>query len=617
MERKKSLFNLLQWSIISFLLLFILPFNVHADENKVDVQLTGKSSEVKIYSEDEKEEIAIDSEKNLISVVPGTYKYKDSAGASGEFEVTQETTELKLVTVNFKNVSPTTFADTNNVYLPELGTLTVYDKDGKHEFQHETEDVYTYLMPQQNGDTYYRYIFTPFDDDYQTIEGHFYVYGDTRFGSLNLSDSGRIKYIKKSYRTVKAPKDMEILTYWEVKFYTAKNWTTYEPFQSDENYNYYKIPDGMNVVMRQEGKVTRLGWKGEWNEDKTIYTVSELEDNPNQIVSAENTYYASMLNNLPESSEVDLKVGEYFDITPLRAWQAISNGASNEHSDPEWHYAVVGGSDAVASVEITEDDKTGQFGRIHANGAGKALVVFWYDAMEAPNDLDSNGSDLYLWSALWPELTGVAVINVTEDGASNPETQITTNIDATEGKTVYYLRDQTSEEGVTVRMNDTAEYTFTPEATTGENTTTISSVRVHTPIMVEDGQIQKNPQNWLTDKSWKTYKANTDGSYTISLAEGRNIVEIMPGYGVALHVILARGMDVQINNMYNPGQKLAVGDTAQISLSRLIPPVFKMGAIYNPSGVVYHYNANGVESELGLGQYMSSKSTRFKIRLTD
>ena len=92
------------------------------------------------------------------------------------------------------------------------------------------------------------YIFTPFDDDYQTIEGHFYVYGDTRFGSLNLSDSGRIKYIKKSYRTVKAPKDMEILTYWEVKFYTAKNWTTYEPFQSDENYNYYKIPDGMNVV---------------------------------------------------------------------------------------------------------------------------------------------------------------------------------------------------------------------------------------------------------------------------------------------------------------------------------------------------------------------------------
>ena len=148
----------------------------------------------------------------------------------------------------------------------------VYDKDGKHEFQHETEDVYTYLMPQQNGDTYYRYIFTPFDDDYQTIEGHFYVYGDTRFGSLNLSDSGRIKYIKKSYRTVKAPKDMEILTYWEVKFYTAKNWTTYEPFQSDENYNYYKIPDGMNVVMRQEGKVTRLGWKGEWNEDKTIYS---------------------------------------------------------------------------------------------------------------------------------------------------------------------------------------------------------------------------------------------------------------------------------------------------------------------------------------------------------
>lgn len=168
---KEKLFKSIHWILICVLILLMFPTHVFADSGKVDIRLTGKSSEVKIYSEDGKEEIAIDSEKNLISVVPGTYKYKDSAGAGGEFDVTQETTELKLVTVNFKNVSPTTFVDKKNVYLPELGTLTVYDKDGKHEFQHETEDVYTYLIPQQNGDTYYRYIFTPFDEDYQTIEG--------------------------------------------------------------------------------------------------------------------------------------------------------------------------------------------------------------------------------------------------------------------------------------------------------------------------------------------------------------------------------------------------------------------------------------------------------------
>ena len=82
-------------------------------------------------------------------------------------------------------------------------------------------------------------------------------------------------------------------------------------------------------------------------------------------------------------------------------------------------------------------------------------------------------------------------------------------------------------------------------------------------------------------------------------------------------MICARGMDVQIDNVYNPGQKLACNDTAKITMKRLIPPVFKMGAIYNPSGITFHYKENDVDKEMSFGQYMGGGSTSYLIRLTE
>lgn len=57
-------------------------------------------------------------------------------------------------------------------------------------------------------------------------------------------------------------------------------------------------------------------------------------------------------------------------------------------------------------------------------------------------------------------------------------------------------------------MNNSAEYTFSPTAKTGENTEKITSVRVHTPITVTNGKLSANPSDWLTDSSWTTYQPN-------------------------------------------------------------------------------------------------------------
>ena len=617
--------KILRCLLLAMCLLGILRIDIYAvGNNGCVVNLTGVSN-VKIYTADKKQEIEVKDKS--FTVNPGEYCYEyvgnatDSLnGAGGYFTVTENTTELKLASVYFKNVSPTAWLDEMNFwgYLPDLGTLSLYDEKQQKEYWHATGDVYGYVVPNCGGDSYYNFKFTPFDENYLPIEGHFYVYRQTDFGPLNLSDSGKIPYLKKSYITVKAPIDMEVYTTWELKFYTARNWKSYTPFKTEDGYNYYKIPEGFTYMMRQEGKVTRYtkNLNGEWNDDHTEVTVAPLEDNPTQIHREQEKagIYASMLTNLPENSEIDLKVGEYFDLVPLRAWQAIENGVGNDHQDPDWHYVVIGGDESVASVEITEDDKVGQFGRIHANGEGTVLVAFYYDAVETASITSGTGS--YIYSALLPELTGIAVVHV---GEEKTQTQITSNIDMIEGRTVYYLKSQTGADGVTQEISDSAEYTFIPTATTGEDSEKITSVRVHKPITVTDGKLSENPTKWLTDRSWKTYQAKEteDGkqSYTIQLSEGRNIVEIKAGDATSYHVILARGLDVTIDNIYRPGKTLEVGDTAKITMENMIPPMFKMSAIYNPSGVQFACKTNGVDYTTSFGQYMAGSS--FNIRLQE
>lgn len=611
--------------ILRYLLLMVclvVGFNVNtnAAENVTkQISLTG-ISDVKIYTADKKEEYPVKDKS--FSVPLGEYCYESNNGAGGKFIVTDETTELNLHSVTFSNVSPTHWntekKETDR--LPELGTLTLYDEKQQNEYWHATDSVYQYVVPAKAGDSYYIFKFSPFDANYLPIEGHFYVYGETNFGRLNLSDSGCIPYLKKSYITVKAPVGMEIYTTWQLKFYTARNWESYDPIKEENGYNYYKVPEGFTYMLRQEGKVTRYTKKldGEWNTDHTEITLSPLEDNPTQIHREQEKegIYASMLTNLPENSEIDLKVGEYFDLVPLRAWQAVEDGVANAHNDPEWHYVVIGGKSDVVSVEITEDDKIGQFGRIHANSKGSALVAFYYDAVETGSI--TSGSSRYTYSALLPELTGIAVVRV---GEETSQTEITSNIDMIEGRTVYYIKSQTGADGVSYDMNDSAKYTFTPTAETNGNTEKITSVRVLKPITVTDGKLSSNPSNWLKGSSWKTYKANEteDGkqSFTINLSEGRNIIEIKAGDATTYHVILARGLDVTVDNLYRPGQNLTVGDTAKITIENMIPPLFKMAAIYNPAGVDFVCKANGTDYTSHFGQYMAGSSFILKLQDED
>ena len=169
-KEKKNMKKILRYLLLTMCLLGILRVNVYAAENTDRVvNLTGISN-VKIYTADKKQEIEV-KDKSFI-VAPGEYCYEyagdvsDSLnGAGGYFTVTEDTTELKLASVYFKNVSPTARLNNKWCYLPELGILTLYDEKQQKEYWHATDDVYDYVVPNCGGDSYYNFKFTPFDDN--------------------------------------------------------------------------------------------------------------------------------------------------------------------------------------------------------------------------------------------------------------------------------------------------------------------------------------------------------------------------------------------------------------------------------------------------------------------
>ena len=85
-----------------------LKVNVYAVGTDRVINLTG-INDVKIYTADKKQEIEVKDKSFTVS--PGEYYYEyvgntNSNGAGGYFTVTEDTTELKLASVTFKQVSP-------------------------------------------------------------------------------------------------------------------------------------------------------------------------------------------------------------------------------------------------------------------------------------------------------------------------------------------------------------------------------------------------------------------------------------------------------------------------------------------------------------------------------
>ena len=256
------------------------------------------------------------------------------------------------------------------------------------------------------------------------------------------------------------------------------------------------------------------------------------------------------LNGVDYTGSLALTVGGTHFLRPLRMWQVANDSTPTSRKaypmEPDFHYTVV---DVDGADVIT----VGENGLIRANSAGTAIVLVTYDAMHV-NTCGWTTNNNKTFSAIWPENTGVVVVEVGADAASGPSANMTINsgdkkvagnkLDA-ESDVLYYTE------------GSSCTYSFTPE--TGSIVTLLRPTLTDTAMTYTGG--------------FGTDGVAVDGSrITLTLTEGKNIVRISKGGADTYQVITVKKAGAVIENKTNPGGEILPGDTVSVRLTGVYHP---------------------------------------------
>lgn len=312
--------------------------------------------------------------------------------------------------------------------------------------------------------------------------------------------------------------------------------------------------------------------------------------------------------NINPQGHLKLNVGDSFYAHAMRTWELTNTQIDNYFMEPDFHYTVISldGKPSTNVVEINNSDThNSPWSEIKAVGKGTVIILVTYDAISLPSNWMGGG----FWGAIWPENTGVYVVTVGEGTNNiipnmvineeyNQDTQKLSGkfVDA-EHDVFYYLD---TEEG--------ANYTFTPEG--------VDKVTIAYPI------IDENIVSYNGFSSEGVLK-NSDGSYTILLKHGRNIVKLSDVNGNSTYQVLtAKSCHREISNVSRPdASDFKPGDEIKIQYSGLFHPANKLAGIYNMSAyVTYNGTPNGTSLILGSGQYTfgsapDAQAVKFEIPL--
>jgi hypothetical protein len=298
---------------------------------------------------------------------------------------------------------------------------------------------------------------------------------------------------------------------------------------------------------------------------------------------------ADILMNINGRGHLKMTQGEKFQHMKFRIWQLTDNSTNNYFIEPDYHYRIVDLNGNDITNVITINDK----GEITAVGNGTAIVLVTYDAIQlkswASNGVATNYFFGPLFSAIWPENTGTFIVTVGggEDAGIVPNMKIQeenrventvlgTDVDA-EHDVFYYLEDSVG-----------YRYTFKPEG--------VVSVSIANPIL---------GTNSASYNSFQNVTANANGSYTMLLTHGRNIIKLTSAGGASVYqVIAAKPAGYVISNKTRPGQPILPGDDVNIQYHGLFHPANKMSGIYNMSTyVTYNGTPAGNSLILSANQY--------------
>ena len=519
------------------------------------------------------------------------------------------TVEDKADTQEFKIITVTAYATNDkNTWSVENGDYTldvkVNSREGKA-FQVTTGNSTTagrYTFLAYNGNSYYA-SFVPAQK--WVAEGYTTLY---RSGTLtaNISVSGAIP--KGENYTVTVPSEAEFQL--GMKFAHFVDFTPVAPIAderdgSNRRLTYYLAQGQIyNYRTWMEGKITRAGYftMAADAEKRPVleFAAADYDIDPatvNHDPKSNGGYeVGDILNNINEKGHLTLAQGDTYKLHSMRAWEITDSSSGNYFMEPDFHYTVVGldGKPAEGVVEITAKPGSA-WADMKAIGQGEVIVLVTYDALCTNYYSNAEKKPFMggeLWSAIWPENTAAFVVSVggakstavpnmvvNEDYNMNTLRLAGNNIDA-EHDVFYYLD---TEEG--------ARYTFKPE--------NVSEVLMAYP---EIGERMASYHGFGSEGVTR----NEDGSYTLLLKHGRQIVKLIDNAGNAVYqVVTAKECHRDIINASRPGSNIfQPGDEVKIQYSGLFHPASKMAGIYNMSAyVTYNGVPNGTSLILGAGQY--------------
>lgn len=270
-------------------------------------------------------------------------------------------------------------------------------------------------------------------------------------------------------------------------------------------------------------------------------------------------YYADIYLNINQRGQLNLKSeGGYHDIVNLRTWQLTASITGNNFLEPDFYYTVLN-TDFQPDNSVIEVDGNGH---ITPKAPGTAIVQVRYNAM------GFDGTD---WSEIWAENTGTFVVTVDADTDAMPADNIhlvykpENPMDA-EHDILYYLSDKPG-----------YSLTFTPQAG--------CTVTVANPVI----DSEKNTVSYPDAFSAKNVTANADGSVTVLLTYGRNIIRTADAAGNASYQVLsAKPMTSEVCYPREDNNILP-GDHVKLQFSGLYHVAGKLAGIYNSNcHVVYN-----------------------------
>lgn len=595
---KKRILSLL---LVLVMLLSLLPAGVLAAEGDVSVTLSGmhdaqvKSLKLYTYMDGVKGADDLLAEKTAadgaytIDLAPGAY-WVDGYDANGDcnggvsINVSSDSSSFKLQRMYQISVNPSSWVKDTDYTL----SLRVTDASG-------AERKAEFGSAVNWGKTYTSCLFVVGDTVSVTAtpnaETHPNYNPATASKTPTMNDSLSLTCKEFVTVTVTAPKGSTIDAGTLAKYYV---FSFLEPFarsveDGTATFHLDKNTDYFYRVRHPEGATY---WNYVRLSADAAYTVTE-EDlgltgdfSKDTIYHFENNVYdrAGIYLNINTKGYKNMAVGDTFELNSFRNWFAIESFMNAKVALPEMHYQVIDvNGNASDVVTITPNALNSNVAMMKAEKAGTAIVLVTYDAMTHMNGQTS--TDSHRFSAIWPELTGVFVVNVGADGSA---IQTNMNLDRMDAVIEKDEAKQLDAEHDILFYTGTegASYSFKPEAGC-----TVSVLRptVTAASMTYSGG--------FTNTGVTTAE---DGTVTVSgLITGRNIIKVTKGGLSTYQVVTARGVSYKFVNAEGTEltqEELAAikpGDSVTIQFSNLISPKEKLSGAYNFNFSLYMQGPDG------------------------